>query len=288
MPESAQQQHHASRAVDDAARRVAALAAENQRAPPGVVVAERETGHHEHGEGERQHGVLHHLVRVHAPDLLLLHDGADREFVHGQTVGGTHQLLNELGRRIRLKFEFLGFAQARIDHQRQVEGLLRFRLENFDLLLYAFFIHLELVRGEAERGTSVLVQHARQHADEVDLEAKAPVLILVVSVARRNRFRRRARERKHPGATESERGRSTDPARATIGLSGRRFPWNDSEKRGYGHRTKIRAGAKRIARAVHRELSPRADGVSPSAQTAPSRKNSFFQMGTLRLRVSIP
>jgi hypothetical protein len=45
------------------------------------------------------------------------------------------------------------------------------------------------------------------------------------------------------------------------------------------HEDWIPAAAKRIAQA---------EGISPSAQRAPSRKNSFFQIGTLRFRVSIP
>jgi len=48
------------------------------------------------------------------------------------------------------------FAQARIDHQGEVQRLLRFRLEDFYPLLDAFLIDLELVRREVERGRPFL------------------------------------------------------------------------------------------------------------------------------------
>ncbi len=72
---------------------------------------------------------------------------------------------------------FFHFAEARVHHQRQVEGLLRFRFEEFDLLGLAFFVQLELVAGEVGRRPVVLVENASDDVDEADVNANLPSLI---------------------------------------------------------------------------------------------------------------
>ena len=69
-----------------------------------------------------------------------------------------------------LEFEVLYFTQTRIDHQGEVQRLLRFRLEDFYLLLDAFLIDLELILHQVERGASVFVEHAGKGANQI-LEA---------------------------------------------------------------------------------------------------------------------
>ena len=66
------------------------------------------------------------------------------KFKQRQAVAGTHQFLNETRSGVLLKFEFLHFAQARIDHQGDVQRLLGFRLEDFDFLLLALLRKLQI------------------------------------------------------------------------------------------------------------------------------------------------
>src|SRR5713226_5008419 len=100
------------------------------------------------------------------------------EFIKRQTVSWPHEFLNEARGGLALKFEVFYFTQTRIDHQGEVQRLLRFRLEDFYLLFDAFFIDFELVLREAERGTAVFVQHAGKGADQIDLGADAAALVL--------------------------------------------------------------------------------------------------------------
>src|SRR6267142_6201806 len=100
------------------------------------------------------------------------------KFVKCKTVSGTYEFLNEARGGLGLKFEVLYFTQARIDHQSEVQRLLRFRLEDFYLLLDAFFIDLELILREVERGAAVFVEHAGEGANQIDLGTDAPALVL--------------------------------------------------------------------------------------------------------------
>ena len=79
------------------------------------------------------------------------------KFKHRHAVAGPHDPRDETRGRSGLEFHVLEFAQAGIDHQRQIEGLLRFRLEDLDLLGLAFFVQFELVAREVERRPAGLV-----------------------------------------------------------------------------------------------------------------------------------
>ena len=67
-------------------------------------------------------------------------------------------------------------AEAGVDHQRDVDGLLGFLLEDFDLLLDAFFEEVEGFAREIGRGAIVVVEHAGEDADQVDVDADAAAL----------------------------------------------------------------------------------------------------------------
>ena len=59
----------------------------------------------------------------------------------------------------------------------QIEGLVRFRLEDLDLLEFTFFVHLKLIPGEVGCRPTGLVQHAGQDVDQVHIDAYlAPLL----------------------------------------------------------------------------------------------------------------
>src|SRR6266436_1449614 len=100
------------------------------------------------------------------------------KFIKCKTVSGTHEFLNEARGGFGFEFEILYFTQARIDHQSEVQRLLRFRLEDFYLLLDAFLIDLELILREVERGAAVFVEHAGEGADQIDLGTNASALVL--------------------------------------------------------------------------------------------------------------
>ena len=101
------------------------------------------------------------------------------KFIQGQAVARAHQFLDEPRSRILFKFEVLDFAQARIDHQGEVQRLLCFRLEHFNLLLHAFFVDLKLVLVRPEGRAAILVEHAGQHADQADFGRDAAALVLI-------------------------------------------------------------------------------------------------------------
>src|ERR1700704_96169 len=100
------------------------------------------------------------------------------KFIKCETVSGAHEFLNEARGGLGLEFEVLYFTQTRIDHQGEVQRLLRFRLEDFYLLLDAFFIDLELILREVERGAAVFVEHAGEGANQIDFGADAAALVL--------------------------------------------------------------------------------------------------------------
>src|SRR5271170_6775400 len=62
-----------------------------------------------------------------------------------------------------LEADFLVRAQARIDHQRKIERLLRFGFKYFDFLKHAFLIDLECLEGQIRRGLAVIIQDAGQN-----------------------------------------------------------------------------------------------------------------------------
>src|SRR6266576_5254520 len=101
------------------------------------------------------------------------------KFIKCKTVSGANEFLNEARGGLGLKFEVLYFTQTRIDHQGEIQRLLRFRLEDFYLLLYAFFIDLELILCAVERGAAVFVEHAGEGANQIDLGTDASALILL-------------------------------------------------------------------------------------------------------------
>ena len=55
---------------------------------------------------------------------------------------------------------FLIRTQARIDHQREVERLLRFGFKDFDFLERALFVDLKSFDGQIGRGLAVVIKHA--------------------------------------------------------------------------------------------------------------------------------
>src|ERR1700719_3277956 len=78
--------------------------------------------------------------------------------------------------RLLLKSDFLVRAEAGIDHQREVERQLRFRLEDVDFLLDAFLEKLERFARKIRRGAIVLVEYADQHVDQIYADANAAAL----------------------------------------------------------------------------------------------------------------
>jgi hypothetical protein len=87
-------------------------------------------------------------------------------FIHGvnrQPVARPEHLLNELCRRLSLGWLAKLCAQADVKHQRQVEGLLGFLLENSDRLRVVFVKKPERFHRQVWRGTVVFVEDAHQH-----------------------------------------------------------------------------------------------------------------------------
>ena len=74
------------------------------------------------------------------------------------------------------KGDFLVSAQAGVDHECEIERLLRFRLEDLELLLHALLENLKSFAREIRRGAIVLVEHAGEDADEVDVDANFAAL----------------------------------------------------------------------------------------------------------------
>src|SRR6266446_3989002 len=136
------------------------------------------------------------------------------KFIKCKTVTGTHEFLNEARGGLGLEFEVLYFTQARIDHQGEVQRLLRFRLEDLYLLLDAFFIDLELILREVERGAAVFVEHAGEGANQIDLGTDAPALVLFSMLPRLDAHLR-CRGNEHENTSEyARKGRAEHHAGA--------------------------------------------------------------------------
>src|SRR5260370_8718570 len=57
---------------------------------------------------------------------------------------------------------------------------MRFRMEDLNLLLDTFFEELKSFARQIGRGTIVVVEHADQHVDEIDVDANASTLLPAV------------------------------------------------------------------------------------------------------------
>ena len=100
-------------------------------------------------------------------------------FVHREnrhTVARSQHLADEMRGGFLLKGDFLVGAEAGIDHQREVQRQLRFGLEDFNLLLDAFFEELEGFARQIGRGAIVFVEHADEDVDEIHVDANAAAL----------------------------------------------------------------------------------------------------------------
>jgi len=101
----------------------------------------------------------------------VLVEAEDRE-----AVTGAQHLTNEVGGSFLFEGNFLVGAEARVNHDGEVQRLKSFGFELIDFLLDALFEELEGFEGKIGRGTIVLVEDADEHVDEVDGDADAPAL----------------------------------------------------------------------------------------------------------------
>jgi len=76
-----------------------------------------------------------------------------------------------------LEGNFLVGAEAGVDHQREIERLLGFGLENFDFLPHAFFKELKGLDGEVRRRAIVLVENAGEDADKIHIDANLATVL---------------------------------------------------------------------------------------------------------------
>ena len=60
-----------------------------------------------------------------------------------QAVSRLQHLFNKTRRRFFLEIDLFVRAQAGVNHEHQIQGKLRFRLEDFDLLFHTFLIKVE-------------------------------------------------------------------------------------------------------------------------------------------------
>src|SRR5882724_10287144 len=160
-----------------------------------------------------------------------------------------------------LKFEVDVFAgaEAGVDAQDDVEWEFRFAVENLDVLRLAVFGDTEIFLGKSSDRGAALIHHRGEDADQLDVGLEGGGRLL-----RRVRWCGRSlcvtadsqyQARQQHAEVLHERGIHLDAA----------------------------------SRPVVRIFVPviSAGKGSPSAQTAPSSKYSFFQIGTVFLRVSI-
>jgi len=88
-----------------------------------------------------------------------------------EAVAGAENLADEVRGGLLFEGNFLVRAEAGVDHEREIERLLGFGLEDFDFLLHAFFKELKGLDGQVRRRAIVLVQNAGEHIDEVHIDA---------------------------------------------------------------------------------------------------------------------
>ena len=69
-------------------------------------------------------------------------------------------------------------AEAGIDHEREIEWLLRFGLEDGELLFDAFLENLEGFAREIGSGAIVIVEDAGEHVDQLDVYPDFSALLL--------------------------------------------------------------------------------------------------------------
>ena len=81
-------------------------------------------------------------------------------------------------------------AETGVNHKREVERLLGFRLKDFDFLRIAFFGNLESFRGKIGGGAIVLIEDADEHVDEIhfDLDGGAVLYGVVAGRSGGNRL----------------------------------------------------------------------------------------------------
>src|ERR1700674_710659 len=89
------------------------------------------------------------------------------EFIYRHTVARTDNLSYESGGSLRFKRQLFQLAQTGVQHEGQVQRLLRFGLEDFDLLWLAFFIDLELIAREVRGGAIVLIQDTGEDVNQI-------------------------------------------------------------------------------------------------------------------------
>ncbi len=111
---------------------------------------------------------------------------------HGQAVAGAKNLADEVRGGFFFEIDFLVRAGAGVDHKREIEGLLRFGLEDFELLFDAVLENLKGFARKIGRGAVVLVQDAGEDAYKIDADANFAALgRLIVGIAARRRYCRR-------------------------------------------------------------------------------------------------
>src|SRR5260370_3719151 len=153
-----------------------------------------------------------------------------------------------------------------IDHQGQIQRLLGLRLEILDFLRLALLVDFKLVALHIGYGPVILIDDTGNHAHQIHVNSNRRSLIgcAVLRLRFRDKLRREPSDqagKNHDDAYEldlrdSQQGRTPGWASHFIDSG-----WAKLDGKG---------------------------GTSPCAQTAPSSKYSFFHIGTVRLRVSIP
>ena len=78
-----------------------------------------------------------------------------------------------------LEADFFVRAEARVDHEGEVERLLCFGFEDFDLLFDAFFEDVKRLARDIDGGTIVFVENTGEDANELHVDADAAALLLI-------------------------------------------------------------------------------------------------------------
>lgn len=180
------------------------------------------------------------------------------EFENGERVRGPDDLADEVRGGVGFNLHVLISTHAGIDHQGQIERAIGLRFKALDFLRDAVLGKIEGILSKIGNRLAVGVDHADQDVDQIRLNVDDTGRALILRKA---------------GAS----GRSCRDWRAK------------TQQRGGKQQS-----AARGSRFSHLEVDSSAGemafstGTSPSAQTAPPTKCSFFQMGTVRFSVSIP
>ena len=97
---------------------------------------------------------------------------------HGEAIARAQNLANKMRGGFLFEGDLLVGAEAGVDHEREIEWLLRFGLEDVELLFDAFLENLKGFAREIRSGAIVLVEDAGEHADELDVYADFAALLL--------------------------------------------------------------------------------------------------------------